>query len=578
MTRLLLIGASGLDWRSFDRLSRSGALSNMAGLGHRGVAGWLSGSPSNSRAAWASMITGRQPEAHGIYRDQEAWVGGLRPVGRASWLASPIWARLAQAGISTGGVAWPSIRPGAAWAGAHVDEDFAEATGRNGADWALPLRCAPGDVRDALGARRVHPTDITAAMLRPLAPDLIDIDQSRDAGLPLLAIAMARAATIQAAAAWMLTERRPDALFVHQPWLGQVRANFDAHHDGPYAEAVAGAWRFLDGLIGRLAELAGPDTLLMLASPGWNSKPGVLLAAGPGVQAGVEFRGAGFLDVAPTILGRIGLEDASLPGRRVAALETATEYVPAPEPDPVAPAESDPELLRVAVDAGYPPPRPPPAQWRAQGLAELAMLVLARAPRPASELGHAALEADPNNVLALRVRAMALVALDEPEPLADLADALEQAAPSRGWGALARGAYHALRGQTSLAAQWRVKAEADTEPEALLNVATVWLAASRSASAERVFRAILARDPGHVSAEIGLSMTAMARRDFASAEAALQRARDQDPGRATIYLQLAQLYARTARPAQAERMADIAQRMGAAEALADAARHGQLSD
>ena len=581
MTRLLLIGASGLDWRGFDRLGRSGALPNLTGLGRRGAAGWLRGAPPSRRAAWASLITGCQPEAHGVYREHETWAGGLRPISRASWAAAPVWARLSAADISTGSVAWPSSRPGASWAGWHLDEDFVEATGRRGLDWALPLRCVPDDLRDAIGERRVHPTDITAAMLRPLAPGLADIDQSRDAGLPLLAIAMAQAATIQAAAVWLLSERRPDALFVHQPWLGRVRASFDERSEGPFADTVAGAWRFLDGLVGGLVDLAGPETLVVLASPGWGSTPGVLLAAGAGLPVDAEFQGASLLDLAPTVLGWFGLEDRDLPGRRIAPLDAAArDYLPAPTPapGPVSAVEADPDLMRIALDAGYPPPRPPTPRWRAQGLAELAFLLLPRTPQSAEEVSQAALSLDPDNVLALRLRAMALVALEEPEPLADIADALDRAAPTRAWGALARGAYHVLRGETSLAAPWLVKAEADTEPEALLNVATVWLAASRPTNAERVFHAILARDPDNVPAQIGLSMTAMARRDFPAAEAALQRARDQDPGRATIYLQLAQLYARTARTVQAGQMADIALRLGAAETLTQAAREGRLPD
>jgi len=45
-----------------------------------------------------------------------------------------------------------------------------------------------------------------------------------------------------------------------------------------------------------------------------------------------------------------------------------------------------------------------------------------------------------------------------------------------------------------------------------------------------------------VSAEIGVAITAMMRRDFLAAEAALKRAIKQDPGRAQHYQTLAQVY------------------------------------
>src|SRR5262249_42474679 len=160
--------------------------------------------------------------------------------------------------------------------------------------------------------------DIAPAMLRPLVPAMSAIDQTRDAGLPRLAVAMARASSLHAAAVWMLRGPRPDAVFVHQPWLGEVRTAFGAVREGPYAPVVEGAWRFPDDLGGRLVELAGPEALVVLASPGWASVPGVLVAAGPGVGR-ADLQGADLLDLAPTVLGRFGLEDPQAPGKAIEA-------------------------------------------------------------------------------------------------------------------------------------------------------------------------------------------------------------------------------------------------------------------
>jgi len=77
--RLLLIGASGLDWAGFDAATRSGRLTELAALRARGVAGWLAGAPvSDGPAAWASIATGLHPEVHGVWREQEEWPGGRR--------------------------------------------------------------------------------------------------------------------------------------------------------------------------------------------------------------------------------------------------------------------------------------------------------------------------------------------------------------------------------------------------------------------------------------------------------------------------------------------------------------------
>jgi hypothetical protein len=576
MTRLLLIGVSGIDWAALLPRLKSGVVPNLQALQQRGRAGWLAAwPPSDGPSGWATMATGRPPEVHMVHRDQEAWSAGVRATSRASWNAPPLWARLSAAGISTGGVAWPASRPGAGWDGAHLDDSVAQPTGSGGTRWALPLHCAPAPLREAVRDLRVHPTDITAAMLRPLVPELPGMDQERDTGLPRLAIAMARAATIQAGAVFLLEQQRPEALFIHQPWLGEVCAAFGESKDGPFAGVVDGAWRFLDGLIGRLAALAGADCLVMLASPGLGQKPGALIAAGPHVSPG-ELDGAGLLDIAPTVLAAFGLEDAALPGRALADLVAAGERRSAPSPPPAPAVAADAELMRIVTESGYGAPPPAAPEWRALGLAELAFMIVQRSPEAADELARAALAQAPGHPQALAARAIAQVALERPDELVELADALERAAPERRWGAMARGAFHVLKGEAAQARPWLQQAEAEPDPEILLNLAALWLAAHRPSDAERVFKAVLGKDPGNVSAEIGLAITASARRDFISAEEALQRALASDPGRPAVYLQLAQVYARTARYGQADQALGAARRLGASEALVDAAREGRL--
>ncbi|MGH7021991.1 MAG: alkaline phosphatase family protein [Caulobacteraceae bacterium] len=572
MTRLVFIGAAGLDWAGFNAAVRLGEVPALTALARCARPCWLSGGPPGARlAVWTMLATGVQPEVHGIWRNVEAWAGGTRPIGRASWRVAPLWARLQAAGISTGSVAWPASRPGADWAGVHIDETFAAASGRVGEDWALPLHCAPAEARAALRERRVHPTDITAAMLKPFVPTMADIDQSRDVHLPTLAVTMARAATVQAGAAWLLSEARPQAVFVHHRWLGDVRIAFERFREGPFAGVVAAAWRFLDGLIARLVELAGPETTLILASPGWRDRPGLFMATGGEHQG----EGAHVLDVAPTVLGLYGLGDASFPGRCLLPVDGA--LVQAPDAS-IAPAEIDTDLLAQAEAAGYAPPSGPLPGWRAQGLAELAWMLLERDAEAAGRVADAALALDPENVMGLRAKVRAHVLLDQPGPLIDLGAALTRLAPNRGWGALAFGAYHVLRGEKGLCGPWLRRAEADAETMTLLTVATLWTAARRPSEAERVFRRLLEQNPDDATAELGLAMALKARRDFIGAEAALGRAADLDPGRAAVWLQFADLHARTTRRIEADRAADTAARLGASPEHVAAARAGKLGD
>ena len=134
-----------------------------------------------------------------------------------------------------------------------------------------------------------------------------------------------------------------------------------------------------------------------------------------------------------------------------------------------------------------------------------------------------------------------------------------------------------LRGEKRKATPWlKQRRGRFRTPTTLLTVGTLWIAAGRLADAARVFAKVVAIDPGNVTAEIGLAMAASARRDFLNAEAGLNRARAREPGRPAIWLQLAQVYARSGRKAEAARMADKARTLGADPALASAAAVGRL--
>ena len=569
-----------MDWAGFEATSRAGEIPRLTALRQRGVGGWLSGAPQSlGPAAAVSLVTGVQPEVHGVWRAEEEWPGGVRPVSRTSWRAQPLWERLEAAGVSSGSIDWPGSRPGAGWQGLHIDDEFAEASGRTASEWALPLRCASSDCREALRSRRVHPSQITAAMLAPLVPPTAFQDGDHEERMLALAAGMSRAATLQSAAVWMLGESGeppPEAVFLHQPILQHSRRAFEAGDDEVFAGVVPGAWRLLDGLIGRLAELAGTDALVLVCSGGWRGAPGVILAAGKGVRVGAEFEGANLVDLAPTVLGVFGLEDPQLPGRRLTPIASPTPLRDAPRPMLPGRLMPDIRLMRPLRLVGYKPPRRPPRGWRAERLAELGLLMLERDPAGALRVAEAALALDGDSVFGLRIKVRAQVALQQPEGLDAIGDRLLALAPGRGWGALAHGARHILRREVGKATPWLNKAETDTDVGSLLTLATLWVAAGRLGRAEGVFRRVLELDLGNVTAEIGMAIAAAGRRDFLEAEVMLNRAKRREPGRPAVWLQLAQIYARSGRKAEAERMAETARRLGAAPALAGAAAAGRL--
>ena len=168
--KLLLIGVDGLDWTGFRAAVGAGLLPGMAALAARGAAGRLASPAPPGPAAWTTVATGVAPPAHGVVHAGEAWAGGLRPVGAASWRRRPVWERLARAGVPTLAVAWPATRPGAGWRGVQVDDRLGDVSGLSADDWPLPLDIAPADLREAIRAVRVHAADLPLELLAPLAP------------------------------------------------------------------------------------------------------------------------------------------------------------------------------------------------------------------------------------------------------------------------------------------------------------------------------------------------------------------------------------------------------------------------
>jgi predicted AlkP superfamily phosphohydrolase/phosphomutase len=68
MSRVLLIGWDGADWRILDPLLDKGALPNLQALIEKGAKGVLKSTiPTHSWSAWPSFLTGVEPADHGVY-------------------------------------------------------------------------------------------------------------------------------------------------------------------------------------------------------------------------------------------------------------------------------------------------------------------------------------------------------------------------------------------------------------------------------------------------------------------------------------------------------------------------------
>jgi predicted AlkP superfamily phosphohydrolase/phosphomutase len=104
MSRVLLIGWDGADWRILDPMLEAGILPNLRGLIDRGARGVLRSTiPNHSWSAWPSFLTGVDPSNHGVYDIFERKLGERRPlpVTFPSIQEKTILSDLTAAGVAT---------------------------------------------------------------------------------------------------------------------------------------------------------------------------------------------------------------------------------------------------------------------------------------------------------------------------------------------------------------------------------------------------------------------------------------------------------------------------------------------
>jgi predicted AlkP superfamily phosphohydrolase/phosphomutase len=104
MSRVLLIGWDGADWRILDPMLEAGILPNLAALIRRGARGTLMSTvPNHSWSAWPSFLTGVDPSNHGVYDIFERDYSTRRklPVTYLSIKETTILSDLTAAGVPT---------------------------------------------------------------------------------------------------------------------------------------------------------------------------------------------------------------------------------------------------------------------------------------------------------------------------------------------------------------------------------------------------------------------------------------------------------------------------------------------
>ncbi len=340
--KVLLVGWDAADWMVIRPLMERGEMPNLTSLVQRGVSGNLATIyPPLSPMLWTSIATGKRPGKHGIHGFVEPLPdgSGVRPISSLSRTAKAMWNILNQNGkrsIVTGW--WPS-NPAEPIDGIMVSDLYHKA-----GDGPKPLRMMPGSVHPPEWATRmadlrVTPMELPGEVISLFVPEYHKVDQAKDKRLHSLAKVIAETVCVHAAATEAMEHTEWDFAAVYYDSVDHFCHGFMKYHPPRlpgvpeedfilYQHVVNNAYRYHDAMLGRLLQLAGPETnVVLLSDHGFHSdarRPayipaemagpavehrhfGIVCMAGPDIKRGQPLYGGVILDIAPTVLHLFGL-------------------------------------------------------------------------------------------------------------------------------------------------------------------------------------------------------------------------------------------------------------------------------
>ena len=348
--KVLLIGwdapDKGPETTDMDVLLAQEKLPNLARFLKTGVRGKLATpSPHIPPLLWTNLAAGKGPDAHGIYGFREPTPDGqtTRPTASTSRRCKALWNLLTQAGLDTNLVNWPATFPAETIKGAVISNLFVNLRERSSDGTPrIPQGCfSPERLAATLAPLRVFPDHLSKQDLLPFLPSLKTDAQVTDKHLQQIAIFLAQAASIQAAATWLMMNEPWDMTAVYFPTLRQLSAplmpytspqSSDTPSEDVYAHynrIVETSYGFHDLMLKSLLDYTDDETAVILVVLPGRSLPnlegkglppgsplkfgstynshGIVCVKGPGIKKGGSFSSATLLGTTPTILTLLGL-------------------------------------------------------------------------------------------------------------------------------------------------------------------------------------------------------------------------------------------------------------------------------
>jgi predicted AlkP superfamily phosphohydrolase/phosphomutase/Flp pilus assembly protein TadD len=355
--RVVLIGWEAADWEIARPLLHRGWMPNLQLLMNRGRSAILRApAPLLSPTLWTSMMTGVPPMRHGVLSWNQMRDDGsaLQPTGRSARQVPAIWHLLEDQSIPTSVINFPATHPAQHLGATSVSNVFVDST--DPAEAAASVW--PPALREDFSKLRIKPDEIDAASILSFIPKAAQINGRIDPRPGLLAQILAQTATVHAVITEALSADDWRFAALCYTGLQQICQAFMAYHPPRrgdvsefecdlYQNVVTGAYRFHDLMLGRLLEMLGPATTVILVSnhgfgnnrPGLPIFPktetelmaccrseGMAVIAGPAIRAASSMTDLSLADIAPTILNLFGFQQpASMSGQ---AWEAVTPVKP----------------------------------------------------------------------------------------------------------------------------------------------------------------------------------------------------------------------------------------------------------
>ncbi|WP_187399294.1 alkaline phosphatase family protein [Bradyrhizobium paxllaeri] len=265
----MVIAIEGLGWDLLSRLleaKRLPHLEKLSSLGHRRPTYFPP--PHLSISSWATVATGCHADRHGIVLPfrQIGETALYETVGFRAGAAKTIWECLDQAGIVTAVINWPATHQLCLENGYVVAPGFEVSPPPGVGVWPLnPYSYSPPNLREPILECRLASDQVQIDQIGQLLRE-IPVARRIPLGLQVLA-ALSAQSTVHNLATYVLEAYSPQAFFVKLNFLHDVMRAIDVVDcRSKSAAAIEDAAVFIDALIGRYMNIAGPSASYSIIS------------------------------------------------------------------------------------------------------------------------------------------------------------------------------------------------------------------------------------------------------------------------------------------------------------------------